>query len=562
MTEASLRALVVDDEALIRQLAVRALSGEGFCCDLAGDGVEAQHRLAEDRYDLVVTDLCMPHRHGHALASELLERPDRPLVVVLTALADPRMTKDLLARGVDDVMIKPVDFRTFAAKVRALVNRRMTDLQPAAGTIENAACNARNSHEASKAPAATPLSMLDFEIHLAKVSQLLPISPHILEVSELAQSQDFDSQKLAAAIQCDGALAVEVLRIANSSHYNPTGSRILELPDAIPRVGQRRVGELAMSMHALRLLKIGNLPWMDRELAWRRSVAAGLAADLLVAQGEHAAIQSGLILSASMHGLGRVTLGLLFPQQYDAIVAACREHNETMQEHESRVFPVNHAAAMARILQTWSVPANVYQPLRHTLDDFNAATQHAEPLRSKIELVKLAVLLGWIAVGPWESWDRVELPSEKVFERLRIADPGGILHQVRDGMKSLIGHTATFTTPNGEVNEPSRSNTARAVRYRKLSDEPNDLLAQMFEGMGLAISTAAETTGSAGNAILVNCFGASPAQVAVHRSSENRQESILLVDGRQGDQHSSSARVVQLPTCYAAFRTACEQATV
>ena len=124
MAESSLRALVVDDEAAMRRLISRALCGVGFSCDVAADGIEAQCRLAADRYDVVVTDLCMPNQNGHELAQEILERPDRPLIVVLTALTDPRMTFDLLARGVDEVILKPIEYRSFASTLRLLVKRR------------------------------------------------------------------------------------------------------------------------------------------------------------------------------------------------------------------------------------------------------------------------------------------------------------------------------------------------------------------------------------------------------------------------------------------------------
>lgn len=51
----------------------------------------------------------------------------RPVVVVLTGVMEPRIAKDLMARGIDDILFKPTPFRSFAAKVRALVDRRRHD---------------------------------------------------------------------------------------------------------------------------------------------------------------------------------------------------------------------------------------------------------------------------------------------------------------------------------------------------------------------------------------------------------------------------------------------------
>ncbi len=134
----SLRALVVDDEESIRLLAVAALSNEGFVCDMADDGQSAWQHISESKtpYDLVVTDLAMPRRNGHALAVDLLALPERPLVAILTGVTDPRLTRDLIARGVDDFVIKPVKFAPFAAKMRALADRRHKLSTPDAAAVE------------------------------------------------------------------------------------------------------------------------------------------------------------------------------------------------------------------------------------------------------------------------------------------------------------------------------------------------------------------------------------------------------------------------------------------
>lgn len=151
-----LSALVVDDEAAIRRLTVRALKEYDFRCDEAVDGEQALSLVWQRKYDVVVTDLRMPKRHGHSLAIEVLaiER-DRPAIIVLTGVLEPKLASDLIARGIDDVQFKPIDFRLFGAKVRALCLRRRklkAELQadkPANGT---------------SSPTDTPDSSTDFQL--------------------------------------------------------------------------------------------------------------------------------------------------------------------------------------------------------------------------------------------------------------------------------------------------------------------------------------------------------------------------------------------------------------
>ena len=118
------RALVVDDEPMVREATVRAMSPQSFCCDTAGDGSEGLQAYKKKRHDLVVTDLRMPKKHGHSFILELLHEQQPPRIVVLTGVADPRLTKDLLSRGVLDIVHKPVDYSVFATKMLAIFEKQ------------------------------------------------------------------------------------------------------------------------------------------------------------------------------------------------------------------------------------------------------------------------------------------------------------------------------------------------------------------------------------------------------------------------------------------------------
>ena len=145
-----LRALIVDDEKAVQTLMKRALSQQGFACDTAGDGNEAERLVARSDYDAVVTDLRMPNKHGHALATHLLTLPRRPVIVVHTSVIEPKLARDLLARGVDDIVFKPFDLSILAAKMRVLVDRRAADGNPS---------QARSGAERlRKGPMAKPMS--------------------------------------------------------------------------------------------------------------------------------------------------------------------------------------------------------------------------------------------------------------------------------------------------------------------------------------------------------------------------------------------------------------------
>lgn len=124
MNSDAISALIVEDDAVARQLSMRALAKCGFACAGASNAAEARELLAAQSFDAIVTDLRMPKEHGYGLVVQLLDLPDRPVVVVMTGVTAPQLASDLLRRGVDDLQYKPVNFELMAHKLSVLVEIR------------------------------------------------------------------------------------------------------------------------------------------------------------------------------------------------------------------------------------------------------------------------------------------------------------------------------------------------------------------------------------------------------------------------------------------------------
>ncbi|AMV34908.1 Sensor histidine kinase RcsC [Pirellula sp. SH-Sr6A] len=124
MMNERMSALIVDDDEVVRKMLSFALGRIGFSCLCATDGADAFATLDSGTFDLVITDLAMPKTNGYALASTLLESRERPFIVVHTAVLEPKLTKDLELRGVDEIVFKPTDYNAFAERMRTMVRER------------------------------------------------------------------------------------------------------------------------------------------------------------------------------------------------------------------------------------------------------------------------------------------------------------------------------------------------------------------------------------------------------------------------------------------------------
>ena len=78
--------LVVDDEPAIREIVATLLEDEGYLVRHAKDGVEALSAIADDTFDLVVSDVVMPRLDGASLVRKLRRRGHLMPVVLMSAV--------------------------------------------------------------------------------------------------------------------------------------------------------------------------------------------------------------------------------------------------------------------------------------------------------------------------------------------------------------------------------------------------------------------------------------------------------------------------------------------
>jgi DNA-binding response OmpR family regulator len=119
-----MRVLLVEDDEMIGQSLVRALSGNGWSVDWVKEGLLAQSTMADGGYACVLLDLGLPKRDGIEVLRTARAQGDATPVLVLTARdgVEDRITG--LDIGADDYLIKPYEFRELLARMRAVIRRR------------------------------------------------------------------------------------------------------------------------------------------------------------------------------------------------------------------------------------------------------------------------------------------------------------------------------------------------------------------------------------------------------------------------------------------------------
>lgn len=125
-----MKLLIVEDEPKTGDYLRQGLTEAGFLADLARTGTDGLHLAITGDYDLLVLDVMLPGLNGWQLLETLRRSGNTLPVLFLTARDQVEDRVKGLELGADDYLVKPFAFSEFLARVRTLLRRGKTSLDP------------------------------------------------------------------------------------------------------------------------------------------------------------------------------------------------------------------------------------------------------------------------------------------------------------------------------------------------------------------------------------------------------------------------------------------------
>ncbi len=123
-TERQPHVLVVDDESLVCWALEKALNKIGCQISTVPTGEAAIEAMSASRFDLVITDMKLPHLDGFAVASEAKRRlPDTP-VMMISAFGDSASRQKAEATSIEYFIDKPFDLAAMTSLVASILSCR------------------------------------------------------------------------------------------------------------------------------------------------------------------------------------------------------------------------------------------------------------------------------------------------------------------------------------------------------------------------------------------------------------------------------------------------------
>jgi DNA-binding response OmpR family regulator len=128
------RALIVEDEAAVRELVRLHLELAGFEVEESAEGRGALRRVREAPFDLLILDVMLPGLDGVSLCKAIRAGgPNVATPILMLTARDTESDKVVgLESGADDYMTKPFGVRELIARIGAIMRRRVHTAPPPA----------------------------------------------------------------------------------------------------------------------------------------------------------------------------------------------------------------------------------------------------------------------------------------------------------------------------------------------------------------------------------------------------------------------------------------------
>jgi len=119
-----LKIMIVDDNKEFVKILATYINGENdmeVICS-AYDGLNVANMMKECKPDILLLDIIMPEKDGLAVLEEINEKlENKPLVVMMSAIGQEKITQKALSLGAMYYVVKPFDLATLTDRLRELV---------------------------------------------------------------------------------------------------------------------------------------------------------------------------------------------------------------------------------------------------------------------------------------------------------------------------------------------------------------------------------------------------------------------------------------------------------
>ena len=218
------------------------------------------------------------------------------------------------------------------------------------------------------------------------IQRLDPLPITIQKLTAALQDEDVGSQEIARIVEYDGAVAANILRIANSMAY---GGRFRTqcLRDAVVRLGTASLLNVVLGNHLKTLKTAAPMYNLTENDFWLHSAASSLAVKAMIAETEPSHIPQAAAVAALLHDIGKLLIVRYLRADVSVILTLAKEKQLPFVEAERELLGCDHTEVGSEMARKWHFPPDI----AHAIECHHQMTQdEADPVLDAVMLANLA----------------------------------------------------------------------------------------------------------------------------------------------------------------------------
>ncbi len=197
----------------------------------------------------------------------------------------------------------------------------------------------------------------DIERLIRKIEQIPTLPIVSQKIMLLLGDEEVSLSKVASLIEKDQALAVKVLKVANSAFYR-TLSKVSTIDHALVILGIEEVRAILLAFSIHNFFSGGKNGDFDRTRFWKHAVVCSQIAKYL-ARYFNLPHDDTLFLSGLIHDMGKVVLDQYFHEEFQEIIDYVSTNHVSFSKGEREILGITHYQIAAKLLQQWKFPEKV-----------------------------------------------------------------------------------------------------------------------------------------------------------------------------------------------------------
>lgn len=192
---------------------------------------------------------------------------------------------------------------------------------------------------------------------LQSAIERMPAFPKSVQrILELTRDINCAPKDVVAVIEKDPVIAVKILKLLNSAHYNlPT--KISSINHSVVFLGMNTVKNLALNFSAVGILPAKNAAGYDvQQYLLHALLSANLNRLLASRYCEDEVSENDAYITGLLHNFGKLVFAQFMAEQFCEALAVSANENIPLHEAELRVIGATHATVGGMLIRHWQFP--------------------------------------------------------------------------------------------------------------------------------------------------------------------------------------------------------------